>query len=131
MPVVIWLELLKSSFALSGLKYESLFEVIQGVILSKKTDFSSLMENASAGVGVSAGNGYSYSLDQGAGYSGQQANVRFFREGMEISSLPVQDYVALMRIAADTYSNFFLEEREQVLASVRKLEERYAANLPA
>ena len=45
---------------------------------------------------------------------------------METSSIPVPDYVLLMKVAADVYSAFFPDEGGGVLRSAEILEERYS-----
>lgn len=82
------------------------------------------------GVGFSVGEGHFYSLDQDWGDPEEFNEVSFFLGEVETSSIPLLDYVFLMKIAADVYSDFCPEERDSVLSSAKKLEERYSKRFP-
>lgn len=45
------------------------------------------------------------------------------------SSIPVADYVSLMKIAANVYSAFFPDERNRVQRSAERLEKRYSQKM--
>ena len=85
---------------------------------------------ASKGFGFSVGGGYFYSLDQDWDDPEEFNEVSFFLGEVGTSSIPVFDYVFLMKIAADVYSEFFPEERGGVLNSAKRLEERYSKKSP-
>ncbi len=51
--------------------------------------------------------------------------VSFFLGEAKTSSIPVPDYVSLMKIAANVYSAFFSGDADSVLRSVERLEGRY------
>lgn len=130
MACLSWLEKLKESFASTGLDYEDLYELIEASITRKRTNFPAFINEASKGVGFSVGEGHCYSLDQDWDDPEEFNEVSFFLGEVETSSIPVLDYVFLMKIAADVYSDFFPEERDSVLSSAKKLEERYSKRFP-
>ncbi len=99
-------------------------------ITRKRTNFPAFINEASKGVGFSVGEGHFYSLDQDWDDPEEFNEVSFFLGEVETSSIPVLDYVFLMKIAADVYSDFFPEERDSVLSSAKKLEERYSKRFP-
>ncbi|TBV08075.1 hypothetical protein [Stutzerimonas kirkiae] len=125
-----WLEKLKESFASTGLDYEDLYELIEASIARKRTNFPAFIYEASRGSGFSVSEGYFYSLDQDWDDPEEFNEVSFFLGEVETSSIPVLDYVFLMKTAADVYSSFFPEERGSVLRSARRLEERYSKKSP-
>lgn len=120
-----WLEQLKEAFASSGIDYEDLYELIEASIVRGRTNFPAFIYAASNGFGFSVGEGYFYSLDQDWDDPEAFNEVSFFRGEMETSSIPVLDYVSLMKIAADIYSSNSPGERDGVLRSAKRLEDRY------
>ncbi|MDF3845577.1 hypothetical protein P3W55_28050 [Pseudomonas citronellolis] len=126
-----WLEKLKESFSSTGLDYEDLYGIIEASIARKRVNFPAFIYEASKGFGFSAGEGYFYSLDQDWDDPEGFNEVSFFLGEVETSSIPVLDYVFLMKIAADVYSAFFPEESDSVLGSAKRLEERYSKKFPA
>lgn len=121
-----WLGKLKERFSATGLEYEDLYELINASIIRKRTNFPAFIYEASKGFGFSVGEGYFYSLDQDWDDPEEFDEVSFFLGEVETSSISVFDYVALMRIAADVYSNSFPEERGSVQGSAKRLEDRYS-----
>ncbi|QJQ19471.1 hypothetical protein HG549_05795 [Pseudomonas sp. SK] len=130
MTILFWLEKLKKSFASTGLDYEDLYELIEASIERGRTNFPAFIYEASKGFGFSVGEGYFYSLDQDWDDPEEFNEVSFFLGEVETSSVSVFDYVFLMKIAADVYSAFFPEERDSVLNSAKRLEERYSKKSP-
>ncbi|WP_093513164.1 MULTISPECIES: hypothetical protein [unclassified Pseudomonas] len=130
MASLAWLESLKESFASTGLDYEDLYGLIEAAMVSEKTNFPAFIYDASRGVGFSVSEGFFYSLDQDWDYPEDFSEVSFFLGEVEISSLPVADYVSLMNVAADVYSTFFPNDRGGVLRSAERLEERYSKKSP-
>lgn len=130
MAILSWLEKLKKSFASTGLDYEDLYELIEASIERGRTNFPAFIYEASKGFGFSVGEGYFYSLDQDWDDPEEFNEVSFFLGEVETSSIPVFDYVFLMKIAADVYSAFFPEERDSILNSAKRLEERYSKKSP-
>ncbi len=121
-----WLEKLKRSFASTGLDYEDLYELIEASVRRGKTNFSAFIYDASKGYGFSVGEGYFYCLDQDWDDPEAFSEVSFFLGEVETSSISVQDYVYLMKVAAEVYSAVFPEDRDSVISSARRLEERYS-----
>ena len=70
--------------------------------------------------------GFFYALDQDWDDPESFNKVSFFLGEVETSSIPVPDYVSLMKIAADVYSAFFPDDGDGVLRSAERLEERYS-----
>ncbi|MDM3888409.1 hypothetical protein QSV36_22795 [Pseudomonas sp. BCRC 81390] len=130
MTILFWLEKLKKSFASTGLDYEDLYELIEASIERGRTNFPAFIYEASKGFGFSVGEGYFYSLDQDWDDPEEFNEVSFFLGEVGTSSIPVFDYVFLMKIAADVYSEFFPEERGGVLNSAKRLKERYSKKSP-
>ncbi|CRM01925.1 hypothetical protein [Pseudomonas sp. 31 R 17] len=130
MASLAWLKCLKESFASTGLDYEDLYELIEASITRKKTNFPAFIYDASRGVGFSVSEGFFYSLDQDWDDPENFNEVNFFLGEVETSSIPVPDYVSLMKIAADVYADFFPDDRGSVLRSAEKLEERYLNRSP-
>ncbi|BBR55315.1 MULTISPECIES: hypothetical protein [Pseudomonas] len=126
MAGLAWLESLKESFASTGLDYEDLYELIEASIVRGRTNFPAFIYDASRGVGFSVSEGFFYSLDQDWDDPEDFNEVSFFLGEVETSSIPVPDYVLLMKVAADVYSAFFPDEGESVLRSAEILEERYS-----
>lgn len=125
-----WLESLKESFALTGLDYEDLYELIAASMARGRTNFPAFISDASRGIGFSVSEGFFYSLDQDWDDPESFSEVSFFLGEVETSSIPVPDYVSLMKVAADVYSNFFPDDGGSVLRSVERLEERYSKKSP-
>ncbi|OLU22205.1 hypothetical protein BVH03_25330 [Pseudomonas sp. PA15(2017)] len=125
-----WLEKLKESFASTGLDYGDLYELIEASIARRRTNFPAFIHEASRGNGFSVSEGYFYSLDQDWDDPEEFSEVSFFLGEVETSSISVLDYVFLMKVAADVYSAFFPEERDSILSSARRLEERYSKKSP-
>lgn len=130
MASLAWLESLKESFASTGLDYEDLYGLIEASVTRGRTNFPAFIYDASQGVGFSVSEGFFYSLDQDWDDSEDFNEVSFFLGEVETSSVPVLDYVFLMKIAANIYSAFFPEERDSVLGSAKRLEERYSKKSP-
>jgi hypothetical protein len=130
MASLAWLKCLKESFASTGLDYEDLYDLIEASITRKKTNFPAFIYDASRGVGFSVSEGFFYSLDQDWDDPENFNEVNFFLGEVETSSIPVPDYVSLMKIAADVYADFFPDDRGSVLRSAEKLEERYLKRSP-
>lgn len=128
MTRLTWLENLKKTFASTGLDYGDLYELIEASIIRGKTDFPALIYDASRGIGFSVSEGFFYSLDQDWDDPGNFSEVSFFLGEVETSSIPVPDYVSLMKIAASIYSDFFPHDAESVLKSAERLEKRYQKN---
>ncbi|CAM3269498.1 hypothetical protein PSFL6913_25860 [Pseudomonas fluorescens] len=95
-----------------------------------RTNFPAFIYDASRGVGFSVSEGFFYSLDQDWDDPEDFSEVSFFLGEVETSSIPVPDYVSLMKIAADVYSTFFPDDGGSVLRSVERLEERYSKKSP-
>jgi hypothetical protein len=125
-----WLESLKESFASTGLDYEDLYELIEASIARGRTNFPAFIYDASQGLGFSVSEGFFYTLDQNWDDPDEFSEVSFFLGEVETSNIPVHDYVALMKIAADVYSTFFPDEGAGVLRSAEKLEQRYSNSSP-
>lgn len=121
-----WLESLKESFASTGLDYEDLYELIEASIARGRTNFPTFIYDASRGFGFSVSEGFFYSLDQDWDDPRDFNEVSFFLGEIETSSIPVPDYVLLMRVAAGVYSALFPDEEGGVLRSAERLEERYS-----
>jgi hypothetical protein len=130
MASLAWLKCLKESFASTGLDYEDLYDLIEASITRKRTNFPAFIYDASRGVGFSVSEGFFYSLDQDWDDPENFNEVNFFLGEVETSSIPVPDYVSLMKIAADVYAAFFPDDRGSVLRSAEKLEERYLKRSP-
>ena len=130
MTSLAWLEKLKESFASTGLDYEDLYELIEASIARGRTNFPAFIYDASQGVGFSVSEGFFYSLDQDWDDPDHFNEVSFFLGEVETSSIPVPDYVSLMKIAADVYSTFFPSEGDGVLSSAERLEARYSKKPP-
>ena len=130
MTCLAWLERLKESFASTGLDYEDLYELIEASIARGRTNFPAFIYDASQGVGFSVSEGFFYSLDQDWDDPENFSEVSFFLGEVETSSIPVTDYVSLMKIAADVYSTFFPGEGDGVLSSAERLEARYSKKPP-
>lgn len=126
MASLAWLKRLKESFDSTGLDYKDLYELIKASITRGRTNFPAFIYDASHGVGFSVSEGFFYSLDQDWDDPEEFNEVSFFLGEMETSSISVSDYVSLMKIAADVYSNFFPDDRGSVLRSAERLEERYS-----
>lgn len=126
MDGLVWLEKLKESFSSTGLGYEDLYELIEAAIARGRTNFPAFIYDASRGVGVSVSEGFFYSLDQDWDDPEDFNEVSFFLGEVETSSLPVPDYVFLMKIAAHVYSTFFPDDGGAVLRSAERLEKRYS-----
>ncbi|MBC3384613.1 hypothetical protein HU715_026040 [Pseudomonas sp. SWRI12] len=126
MASLTWLESLKESFASTGLDYEDLYELIEASIVRGRSNFPAFIYDASRGVGFSVSEGFFYSLDQDWDDPDAFSEVSFFLGEVETSSIPVPDYVSLMKIAADVYSAFFPDEGDGVLRSAERLEDRYS-----
>lgn len=130
MACLSWLEKLKESFASTGLDYEDLYELIEASITRKRTNFPAFINEASKGLASLWVRDISTLLIRiGMILKSLMRSVSFLGE-VETSSIPVLDYVFLMKIAADVYSDFFPEERDSVLSSAKKLEERYSKRFP-
>jgi hypothetical protein len=125
-----WFESLKESFASTGLDYEDLYELIEASIARGRTNFPAFIYDASQGLGFSVSEGFFYTLDQNWDNPDDFSEVSFFLGEVETSNIPVHDYVALMKIAADVYSTFFPDEGKGVLRSAEKLEQRYSNSSP-
>ncbi|QXH34341.1 hypothetical protein [Pseudomonas muyukensis] len=126
MASLAWLESLKESFASTDLDYEDLYELLEASIVRGRTSFPTFIYDASRGVGFSVSEGFFYSLDQDWDDPEEFDEVSFFLGDVEISSIPVSDYVLLMKVAAYVYSAFFSDEGRDVLRSAEILEERYS-----
>lgn len=126
MAGLAWLERLKDSFDKTGLDYEDLYGLIEAAMLRGRGNFPAFIYDASQGVGFSVGEGFFYSLDQDWDDPENFSEVSFFLGEQETSSIPVADYVSLMKVAADVYSAFFPDDRGSVLRSAERLEERYS-----
>ncbi|CAB3912415.1 hypothetical protein LMG26788_04866 [Achromobacter pulmonis] len=98
-------------------------------MVTKKIDFPAFIYDASRGFGFTVSEGFSYSLDQNWDDPENFNEVSFFVGEMETSSIPVPDYVSLMKNAADIYSAFFPDEGDSVLRSAERLKERYSRKL--
>ncbi|WP_175141815.1 hypothetical protein [Achromobacter pulmonis] len=129
MASVPWLDALKESFDSTGLDYEDLYALIEASMVTKKIDFPAFIYDASRGFGFTVSEGFSYSLDQNWDDPENFNEVSFFVGEMETSSIPVPDYVSLMKNAADIYSAFFPDEGDSVLRSAERLKERYSRKL--
>lgn len=129
MASVPWLDALKESFDSTGLDYEDLYALIEASMVTKKIDFPAFIYDASHGFGFTVSEGFSYSLDQNWDDPENFNEVSFFVGEMETSSIPVPDYVSLMKNAADIYSAFFPDEGDSVLRSAERLKERYSRKL--
>ncbi|WP_434572534.1 hypothetical protein [Pseudomonas sp. Z3-8] len=125
MASVAWLESLKESFAATGLDYDDLYELIKASMAMEKINFPTFVYDASRGVGFSVSEGFFYSLDQDWDDPEDFSEVSFFLGEVETSSIPVADYVSLMRVATDVYSAFFPDDADGVLRSAERLEKRY------
>ena len=123
---LVWLESLKYSFSSTGLDYEDLYHLIEAAIVRGKTNFPAFIHDASRGYGFSVSEGFFYSLDQDWDDPEGFDEVSLFLGELETSSIPVCDYVFLMKIAADVYSDYFPDEGGSVLRSAERLEERYS-----
>ncbi|OIN52311.1 hypothetical protein BLL37_04635 [Pseudomonas azotoformans] len=130
MANLAWLESLKESFVSTGLDYEDLYELIEASMARGRINFPALIYNASRGFGFSVSEGFFYSLDQDWDIPEDFNEVSFFLGEVETSSIPVPDYVSLMKVAADVYSAFFPDDRGSVLRSAERLEERYSKKSP-
>lgn len=130
MASLAWLESLKESFASTGLDYEDLYELIEASMARRRTNFPALIYEASRGFGFSVSEGFFYSLDQDWDNPEDFNEVSFFLGEVENSSIPVPDYVSLMKVAANVYSAFFLDDGGSVLRSAERLEERYSKISP-
>lgn len=126
MASLAWLESLKESLASTGADYEDLYELIETSITRGRTNFPAFIYDASQGVGFSVSEGFFYCLDQDWDNPEEFNEVSFFLGEVETSSIPVSEYVSLMKVAADVYSGFFPDERDGVLKSAKRLEERYS-----
>ncbi|GAB2895867.1 hypothetical protein GCM10027202_24620 [Microvirgula curvata] len=122
-----WLEQLRKNFSSSGLEYEDLYEIIKKSLSMGKINFPAFIYEASRGVGFCASEGHFYSLDQDWDDPKAFNEVSFFQGEVETSSIPVADYIALMKIAADVYSDYFPDEKDGVLNSAKRLEKRYSS----
>ncbi|MPT29209.1 MAG: hypothetical protein E2602_20435 [Achromobacter sp.] len=129
MASVPWLDALKESFDSTGLDYEDLYALIEASMVTKRIDFPAFIYDASRGFGFTVSEGFSYSLDQNWDDPENFNEVSFFVGEMETSSIPVPDYVSLMKNAADIYSAFFPDEGDSVLRSAERLKERYSRKL--
>ncbi|WLW64074.1 hypothetical protein RA224_11800 [Achromobacter aegrifaciens] len=125
-----WLKKVKESFISTGLDYEDLYGVIEASIKGKRTNFPAFIYEASNGFGFCVGEGYFYSLDQDWDDPDAFDMVSFFLGEMETSSISIPDYVFLMKMAAEIYSDYFPADRDRVLASAIRLEERYSNKFP-
>ncbi|MBW5465939.1 hypothetical protein GOY11_32990 [Pseudomonas aeruginosa] len=130
MACLSWLDKLKESFASTGLDYEDLYEIIEASITRKRTNFTAFINEASNGVGFSVGEGHFYSLDHDCDDPEEFNEVSFVLGEVETSSIPLLDYVGLMKIAADVYADVVPEESDSVLSSDRQLDERYSKRFP-
>ena len=91
-----------------------------------RTNFPAFIYDAPQGFGFSVSEGFFYALDQDWDDPESFNKVSFFLGEVETSSIPVPDYVSLMKIAADVYSAFFPDDGDGVLRSAERLEERYS-----
>jgi hypothetical protein len=130
MASLAWLESLKESFVSTGLDYEDLYELIEASMARGRINFPALIYNASRGFGFSVSEGFFYSLDQDWDVPEDFNEVSFFLGEVGTSSIPVPDYVFLMKVAADVYSAFFPDDRGSILRSAERLEERYSKKSP-
>jgi len=130
MASLAWLESLKESFVSTGLDYEDLYELIEASMARGRIKFPALIYNASRGFGFSVSEGFFYSLDQDWDVPEDFNEVSFFLGEVGTSSIPVPDYVFLMKVAADVYSAFFPDDRGSILRSAERLEERYSKKSP-
>lgn len=121
-----WLDTLRNRFSLVGVFHDDLYGLIRESIVRGRVGFPALIFDASNGLGFTVSEGFFYSLDQDWDEPEKFNEVCFFLGEMETSSLPVEDYLNLMRVAAETYSEYFQNEREGVLRSAERLERRYA-----
>jgi len=126
MDSLAWLKRFKESFASTGLDYEDLYELIEASMARGRTNFPAFIYDASQGFGFSVSEGFFYALDQDWDDPESFNEVSFFLGEVETSSIPVPDYVSLMKIAADVYSAFFPDDGDGVLRSAERLEERYS-----
>ncbi|MHA4979337.1 hypothetical protein ACX0K2_22885, partial [Pseudomonas extremorientalis] len=122
MASLAWLESLKESFVSTGLDYEDLYELIEASMARGRINFPALIYNASRGFGFSVSEGFFYSLDQDWDVPEDFNEVSFFLGEVGTSSIPVPDYVFLMKVAADVYSAFFPDDRGSILRSAERLE---------
>jgi len=95
-----------------------------------RINFPALIYNASRGFGFSVSEGFFYSLDQDWDVPEDFNEVSFFLGEVGTSSIPVPDYVFLMKVAADVYSAFFPDDRGSILRFAERLEERYSKKSP-
>lgn len=70
--------------------------------------------------------GYFYCIDQDWDDPEAFSDVSFFLGEVGTSSISVQDYVSLMKVAAEVYSAVFPADRDSIINSARRLEERYS-----
>jgi hypothetical protein len=101
-------------------------KIFMASIARGRTNFPAFIYDASRGVGFSVSEGFFYSLDQDWDDPEDFNEVSFCLGEVETSSIPVSDYVLLMKVAADVYSAFFPDEGDSVLRSAARLEERYS-----
>jgi len=129
MADLVWLEVLKESFSSTDADYEGLYELIEASIVRGRTNFPAFIYDASQGHGFSVAEGFFYSLDQEWDDPEEFNEVSFFLGEALTSSIPVADYVSLMKIAADVYSAYFPDERDGVQRSAERLEKRYSQQM--
>ncbi|RON30072.1 MULTISPECIES: hypothetical protein [Pseudomonas] len=125
-----WLKKVREVFGSSGLEYEDLYGLMEAAIIREKTNFPAFLYEASRGFGFCVGEGYFYCLDQDWDEPKEFDEVSFFLGEVETSSISVSDYISLMGMAADVYSNYAPDEKKGVLSSVERLKERYVNKLP-
>lgn len=120
-----WLSSIENAFLRKGIAGEDFFYLLQTMVVEGNITFLDLLCNASQGYGCVIHEGLSYSLDQDWDNPNLFNGVSIFVGEIESSVLPVDDYLNLMRIAADEYVVINFDAGEIVLKYINEIVARY------
>ncbi len=122
----LWLALIKEPFCEMGQGGQDFFYLLEQMIGENKMTFPHLLSNATHGNGCTVHEGLSYSLDQDWDDPRAFDEVVFFIGDMESASLSVMEYLNLIDIACEKYTDIFAEDREHVLDMRKRISVRYS-----
>ncbi|MFM9928084.1 hypothetical protein VLK31_34290 [Variovorax sp. H27-G14] len=122
----IWLEKLKAKFAASAIYSDDFYDLLNEAVIDKRISFAGILFDAAKGHGCRVSEGFFYSLDQDWDNPSEFDGVAFFIGDIESSVMPVKDYLALIKIAAEVYLESFPEEMKRIFDSLEEIEKRYS-----
>lgn len=120
-----WLVVVEENFDAKGSGGSDFHYLLTTMLREENISFPQLVCDAALGNGCTVHEGLSYSLDQDWDYPDHFDEVCFFVGEIESSSLTIDDYVDLVKIACDSYCRHFSVNAEAVKRNLQRLIHRY------